>query len=511
MELQFKFSSDTAEKFFNCGSRNIAWNSGYGAGKTYAAMQKALALMCKFPGYRVAIGRFTNKALQQTTRKTFFKVCPPELYDEKNGGRNVQESCRLINGSEVIWMHFDDLSEGDLRSLEINMAIVDQAEEISESVYLTLDSRVGRWDKVIVPSDVPNPQINAFTGKPMAPSYTILLFNPPDEGEFSYLWQRFHPESEDWQKLYKDSYTYFESASFENKALPPETLKVMLSRDPDWVKRYVYGKFSKGEGAIHEISPLSILEVDEDWVRNFVLKRGSLARVLDHGASSPTACTWWAAVGGIYICYREYYQPDKVISDHRKSITELSRGETYSLNLADPSIFRKSNEKYGGFWSVADEYLDSSLPSEPIGWSPADNNEFATRNRINELLRISGGIEHPTIKDGDRAMVGAPRIYFIKKTKDYPFGCDHILRETASQRKKLLDEVNGKKIYCDDREPSVSDHSYDTLRYYCASHLASKNEQRPKPKPNSFLGARDRIRAVRMYAGKDKYGMAFNN
>jgi hypothetical protein len=510
VELQFQFSSSTAEEFFNCGARNIEWMSGYGAGKTYAAMQKAIALMCKFPGYRVAIGRFTNKALQQTTKKTFFKVCPPELYADANGGRNVQESCTLFNKSEAVWMHFDDMSEGDLKSLEVNMAIVDQAEEISESVYLTLDSRVGRWDKVTVPGDIPNPPINAFTGAPMAPSYMILLANPPDEGEYSYLWQRFHPESQIWQEQYSTTHKYFESASFENKALPPENLKVMLSRDPEWVRRYVYGKFSKGEGAIHEISPLSILEVDEDWVRNNILKKGSLARVLDHGASSPTACTWWAALNGIYFCYREYYQPDKVISEHRRNITDLSRGETYSVNLADPSIFRKSNEKYGGFWSVADEYLDPTLDSPPIGWSPADNNEFATRNRINELLRISGSITHPNLLDlNQEPMKGAPRVYFIKKTKDYAFGCDHILRETASQRKKLLDEVNGKKIYSDEREASVSDHSYDTFRYYCASHLASKSEGRPKPKPGSFFAARDRIKAVKI--ARDMYGMSFNN
>jgi hypothetical protein len=180
------------------------------------------------------------------------------------------------------------------------------------------------------------------------------------------------------------------------------------------------------------------------------------------------------------------------------------------VNLADPSIFRKSNEKYGGFWSVADEYLDPTLDSPPIGWSPADNNEFATRNRINELLRISGSITHPNLLDlNQEPMKGAPRVYFIKKTKDYAFGCDHILRETASQRKKLLDEVNGKKIYSDEREASVSDHSYDTFRYYCASHLASKSEGRPKPKPGSFFAARDRIKAVKI--ARDMYGMSFNN
>ena len=190
VDLQFKFSSPTAEKFFNCSKRNILWVSGYGAGKTYAACQKALALMCKFPGYRVAIGRYSYTELKRTTMQTFFKVCPPELYDEKYGGKRVDSLgyVDLINSSRVYWMHFDQYDESALRSLEVNMAIIDQAEEIPESVYLTLDSRVGRWDVIDFPPDiVPYLPVNQFTGKPIAPAYTILLANPPDEGIFSYL------------------------------------------------------------------------------------------------------------------------------------------------------------------------------------------------------------------------------------------------------------------------------------------------------------------------------------
>jgi phage terminase large subunit len=88
-ELDFKFSSDIAEQFFFCGKRNICWVSGYGAGKTYTACQKILALLTKFPGYRIAIGRYSNTELKRTTMQTFFKVCPPALYDEAYGGKRV--------------------------------------------------------------------------------------------------------------------------------------------------------------------------------------------------------------------------------------------------------------------------------------------------------------------------------------------------------------------------------------------------------------------------------------
>ena len=496
INLNFRFSSDEAEKFFYCSKRNICWNSGYGAGKTYAACQKALALMLKFPGYRWAIGRFNGTELKRTTMQTFFKVCPPELYDEKFGGKNISSPVpctQLINGSLIYWMHFDQYDESALRSLEINGAITDQAEEILEQTYLTLDTRVGRWDNVEVPEDLISvlPK-NPFTGKPMPPAYNIVLLNPPDEGEFHWAMQRYHPDSQLWQNELRDTHAYFETSSISNKALPPEVLKsMMLGKDQEWIDRYIHGKVMKGAGAIHNISPLSILEPDPAFIK-ILIQKGALTRVLDHGATSPTACTWWVTYRGNYYCYREYYTPNKVISYHRERIAELSGDEYYVSNYCDPSMFKKQSEKYGGFWTLAQEYADANVDAPTLSWTPADNNEYATRNRINELLAIDPNWEHPVLKTK-----GSPRIFFIKKTSEYPNGCEHIIRETASQKKELLAEIQGKKIYSDEREKSISDHAYDTLRYFAASHLQSPSEPKRKPAPNSFLAARRRIMALK--------------
>jgi hypothetical protein len=517
--LDFKFSSPVAEQFFNCSKRNICWVSGYGAGKTYAACQKALVLMCKFPGYRIAIGRLKASELRRTTIQTFYKVCPPSLYDEKLGGKRVESlgMVDLINGSRVYFMHFDDYDQSALRSLEINCAIIDQAEEIAEDVYLTLDSRVGRWDNVTIPNELaPYLPTNEFTGRKMAPAYTILLANPPDEGEFSYLWQRYHPDSPEWQESYKNTHQFFESASGDNKALPKEVLQTMLSRDPEWVNRYVFGKFSRGEGAIHDISPLSLintasttdvdnLTVSPEWIQKNVVSKGVLGRSMDHGASSPTSCLWWAALrGGYYIVYQEYYQPGEVISTHRARISELSGTETYVINVADPAIFKKTHEKYGGFWTVASEYSDERISGPPLFWTPGDNNEFATRNRINELLRINPDLIHPVT-----GRKGSPRLFYLRRSSVYPFGCYHIIRETQSQKKALLDTVNGKPIYSDEREKSISDHAYDAQRYYVATHLTLSGEAKPPLKPNSFLSVRNRIKALTKSQYFDRYGSPF--
>ena len=198
----------------------------------------------------------------------------------------------------------------------------------------------------------------------------------------------------------------------------------------------------------------------DEWAD--IKRKGNLFRVFDHGDASPTCCLWVAAYNGVYIFYREYYVPNQVISYHRKSIFELSEGESYSGNYSDPSIFNKASQKQGGFWSVADEYLTNDIKAPSIAWIPADNNEFATRNRINELLR-SGNFKHPITGEA------GPGIYFIKKSQEWPSGCFHSINQLQAQRRKLLGYIDGKSVYTDDRE-EVVDHAYDPIRYFVAMH-----------------------------------------
>jgi len=240
------------------------------------------------------------------------------------------------------------------------------------------------------------------------------------------------------------------------------------------------------------------LEPSEDLLQ-IIQKKGALTRVLDHGDSSPTCCLWFAAIGGVFICYREYYCPNQPISYHRRAIAELSGDERYTSNFADPQIFKKSSQKDGGFWTTADEYLDTQLSAfgtnggvvnscPPLAWIPADNNEFATRNRINELLAARNthitGARNLNLVAPDTS--SAPALYFIKKTPSYQNGCFHAISELQSQRRKSLGYIDGKQIFCDDREESIADHAYDCIRYYVASHGRSRQEPRREPPPHSF-------------------------
>lgn len=427
-----------------------------------------------FSNYRMAIGRQTYKDLKLTTMQTFFKLMPHEFIES----HNEQDGITIFkNGSMVYWMHLDNIDENTLRGLEINSFLGDQAEEFEENVYLMMKNRVGRWDDAIVPRHLieafPDWPTNELTGKYVAPSYVMLLCNP--DNQFHFIFRKFHPESQECEPL-----NFFVEAEWDTKLGSIEAYQDALKNDPEYVEKYVRGRWGRSNAQLHNLPISAILEPSE-WLFKRIKERGNLFRVLDHGDSAPTCCLWWAALDGVYICYREYYVPGKVISYHRQGIYDLSNGETYSGNYADPQIFKKTAQKDGGFWSVSDEYKDDHPTAPPLYWTPADNNEFATRNRINELLGETTFFSHPVTQTKPAA-----GIYFVRASEAYPYGCKGAIKQIQAQRKKILGTFEGKTLYADDRDDSVEDHAYDCIRYFVAMHGSQPDKSKRKAPPRSF-------------------------
>ena len=418
----------------------------------------------------MAICRQTYANLKKTTMETFFKICPYEMVDS----HNAQDGLTVLkNRSKIHWLHLDNADDNSLRGMEVNSILVDQAEETEEKVYDVLDARLGRWDNAEIPASLLNlyPDWPQKNGKYLAPSYHMLLCNP--DTQFHYIYRKFHPDS-----LERKENFFFVEGEWDKNLGSDESYDIALGHDEEWVEKFVRGQWGLSTAQIHRVPSECILEYNEELLGT-IRRKAALFRVLDHGDASPTCCLWFASLNGVYICYREYYLPNTVISQHRKNITALSEGEVYQGNFADPQIFKKTSQKDGGFWTVADEYYDGL--ENRLFWSKADNNEFATRNRLNELLRSSKGRKHP-ITGSDVS----PGIYFIKRSEEFPNGCYHAVTEIQSQRRKRLGYVDGKAIFCDDREESIADHAYDCTRYFVAMHGSGLSEERRNAPRFSF-------------------------
>lgn len=501
--VPIKFINEPTKEFYECTARHSCICGGFGSGKTYIGAYKALTFLTSYSYFRLLVARFTYKKLKETTMKTFYKLCPPELYDSKRGGRrnDYDGYLRLINGSEVLFVHLDEFNEELLRGIELNAALLDQAEELPEGIVDVLDTRLGRWDRA-----VPNPQLLKANpdwprddlGRYRIPAYLMMTCNP--EFETHWIWRKFHPDSPEHKQRYQN-YAYFEVSSEDNKYLDPETLAVMKSRDPAWVRRFVKGLWGISEAQIHRLLPESLIDPSKEWLDNFI-KKATLVRALDHGDSNPTCCLWFAAKDGIYIAYREYYRPNALVSEHRRAIHDLSEGESYSYSVADPQIFKPTQQKYGGFWCVADEYTDPTLGSPPLHFTPADNNEFATRNRINEYLRLHRDCTHPI-----SGLSPAPKLYIVERNPEkHNYGCAELQRQIKMQRRLKLATMDGKDVYGDERDDKIEDHAYDPFRYYVASHGGFPSQRFQRPSENSFFGVRKRMKAMRMAGTYTRYG-----
>lgn len=512
--VSFEFNSQFQYDAFHAIERHQCYSGGYGNGKSSIASMKGIALSSKFPRYRIAILRRSSIDLRRTTMETFFKWCPPGLYNPAKGGARVDSRnyLRLINGSEIFWLHLDDNDSNVVRGLEINTAIIDQAEEVGEEIYDHLNSRVGRWDMAELPEHAnPDSYKKDKLGRPVIPSYMIICVNP-DSFEH-WVYKRYHEESEEHHRKqiirvdnkeiiykYSDDHKMYHGRSIDNPALGESNIRVMLQKDEAFVKRFVMGVWGIPEGAIHRVPEDCILEdIPVELLDKFLI-HGSLTRILDHGYEDPTCCLWVAAYEKWHLCYREYYKGNEIISTHRTAISKMSSyagfAENYRSNIADPSIFKKTSEKFGGRWSVADEYQNISGPLEnvpAIHWEPADNNEFLTRNMIDEMLRPKDNIKHPIT-----GKLGAPSIYFLKKSDAYPYGIDYLLRQLQAQKKKQIAVVNGKPIFSDERDDSIPDHAYDTLRYYVGTRPKNNKSTVNRVIPGSFDYAGDRVDRARV-------------
>ena len=493
MNIDLKFINPFQEKIFSEQKRNICGSGGFGNGKTTVFCQKILALCCAFPNYRAAIFRTEFRKLCVTTRVTFFKICPPELYDEALGGKRVdsQNYVRFINGSEIYWMHGDNTDDKMLMGLEVNSIFVDQAEELPESTYEVMDGRVGRWDMADVPSHMDKSKfpVNPVTKRLIVPNYMMLACNPDDTSHWIY--QKYHKESYEHNidridpvttkgYRYSDTHIMYEAGSADNPALPEENKAALRRKGASYVRRFYYGQWGIFEGQVHKIDPLSIIENCPTDFYQRMLKEATLMRILDHGTSAPTCCIWAAIYKKWVILFREYYVPDARISEHRQGIADLSGEENYALSLADPAVYQKQSEKYGQAWCVADEYMDSRTDAPPIVFQAADNHELRTRNAIDEILAVDEKVTHPITGTS-----GAPRLYFLKRNSTLPNGCWHSISETQRQRREKLGVVDGEESYTDKRAKHIPDHAYDCVRYLAGYRIRHTPK---KPPPKSIKG-----------------------
>jgi len=526
-----KWANEGQQWVFERGAAPTLLAGGINSGKTVGCVIKSLTLLDKYKNSRLAVVRRSYTQLLKTTMETWYQWCSPRMYDK--GGR-TEAILTLNNGSKIYFIHLDQPDSLDLLAgLELNFAYISQMEEISEKAFDLLDVRVGRWTGAVIPEE-DYAQFGGVENWPWKSQEDDVCVPPRyiyGEGyvtdEAHWLYDRFAEESpnrEKWRALgYESKIVNSEQNIYAIKA----NIDAALSKDDDYIRRYVRPVWGNPEGRIFTIDPSSILE-PEPWLIERITRTMKLHRSLDHGDFAPTVCLWHGTdYDGNIFTYREYYQGDELISNHRQAIFELSKADfggnfdgipRYHSNLADPSITGKSRGRTATSkpeWSVYDDYTDTKLmPKETvIRWTESVNDPVATVSRMKEYLKVDPNHIHPVTKKK-----GAPHLYFIKATNDYPHGCRYTLRDIRAQMRPKA-KIGDREIWLDGRDDTIIDHGYDAEKYFVISRpsLGPMQPEEPLPlgtikisdyeKASEYIRYRKRLQERRLGVAKSGWGM----
>ena len=513
------------KEFFETGPQPVIFLGGVGAGKTWIGILKMLYLLDMYPGSRGAIVRQRFSQLKRTTAATLWKMLPRDQVARRNDNEGFVV---LKNGSEILLRHLDrDDSIDDLKSLELNFAYVDQMEDLSAIAWDTLCERVGRWSGAMkrggFPADWP---YQDRLGNKIPPPYIFASCYSP--GYDHWITSRWWEKGEQREAYAKRGYKVVVGSTRDNLALSQQYINGRLAMGEEYVQRFVDAQvWGANEGRIFDIPEMSILDPSADLM-NRIFRTMRLHRTYDHGDSSPSGCLWSAtdSDGNIFF-YREYMKENQLISEHRRAVYEISCKDSpngtapplYYSNYADPKIFTRDRGRTateGPTHSVADEWLDRRIMDHAtaVAWRRANNNESVTINRVKEYLRVDPNHRHPITKE-----LGAPHMYFVRRTASHPTGIHDLLVDLRSAKRVVVGFDNeGNKLYGDKRDDKIRDHLLDCCRYFTGSRpaLALKApETEPEPGSVSWhdyeqaiedADFAERSRYKREYQGRAHYG-----
>lgn len=386
----------------------------YETGKTFSALQKLNALLCKYPFTRALMLRQTYASLVNSAVITYEQkvlAYPPD--DPKSVvqklGRNHPEAYFYPNGSALILGGLDNPAK--FLSAEFDYIYVNQAEELSLNDWEIIVGRAtGRA------GNAPYPQIIADCN-PGPPSHWIL------SRESLRLFESRH----------EDNPVLYNHETNEWTAQGKQTLEILDGLTGLRYKRGRLGLWVAAEGQVYEYDPSTHLvdwfEIPKSWPR---------FRVIDFGYTNPFVCQWWAIDddGRMYM-YRELYHTHRTVRVHAEQITELSKGEVY---------------------------LDTVCDHDAEGRATLEEHEIYSVAAKKSILVGIESVEE-RLKNADD---GQPRIFFLRNALVEP----DISLMNAHKPYKTVDEF-GSYVYPSSRKGralqetpvKLNDHGMDCVRY----------------------------------------------
>ena len=402
--------------------QRISYVGGWGSGKTVALCLWILIHMARTSYNRGFIGRLRSSDLRQTTLPVWEEVVPAGWIKNRNRNEGLYT---FKNGSQVQLGHIHDSETGKshLASLNVAVAGIDQAEEITESEYLKLPGRV-RYRR------------DLYHG----------IFLASNAAGHNWIWRRFyrdaqiikgHPYFPDAEWLFsKENHFGIVAPTGENDPkfggyLPSDYVKnLRADLPPEYQARYLDASFDEFEGKVYPYFTMDsrhnidVFEPDD----NYAYFIG-----VDIGGHDPWAVLRIAVdFEGHVIVYDELYKPNMGVSEVAAWIQQDPNWYKAQI-IIDPENRPVVNE----FRFVNPYFIIK----------PARKGKLANVARVNTLMQPMN-IKHIS---GVWLPGGSPRLYITKN-------CINTRREHDERLWK--ERPNGGNVPQDGR-----DHTCDALEY----------------------------------------------
>lgn len=289
-------------------SDEIMLSGPAGTGKSRANLEKIHACLLRWPGSRALIVRKTRESLSETALVTYESKVLPEGSPIKEGAqRRVRQTYTYPNGSALVVGGMDKATK--IMSTEYDIIYPQEAIELTENDWESLTTRLRNdvmpFQQIIGDT---NPDAPTHWLKKRADAGRMKMFESRHEDNPSLWWNG------DWTEKGRKYIAKLDA----------------LTGVRYW--RLRHGKWAAAEGVVYSewdraIHLIDAFPIPAEWRR---------LRSIDFGYTNPFVCQWWAIDpdGRAYL-YREYYQTQRIVSDHAKEIDRLSKGETYWATVAD--------------------------------------------------------------------------------------------------------------------------------------------------------------------------------
>lgn len=423
--------SETQEQFINSIAFETLFGGAAGGGKSYGQCVDALLYALKYPKSKQIIFRRTYPDLERSIIRTTL-----EFYPKSIASYNASKhTWTFANGSIIDFGYIDN--EKDVykyQSAEYDVIRFDELTHFTEYMYVYMISRC--------------------RGANDYPKYIKSSSNPGNIGH-SWVKSRFIDIGEP-NKIHEIKQ---KDGEISTRIFIPSRVQdnlFLMAKDPNYIKRLqnlpekerkalLYGDWDIFDGQfftefnrrIHVCEPF---DIPKTW---------RIFRTRDYGLDM--CAVLWIALDwnmNAYV-YKEFYQPDLIVSEAAKKINEITTEDIY-CDYAPPDLWNRNRDTGK---STADIFAENGQYL-----TKADNNRITGWLAVHEWLKI--------IKDEQGNETSKLHIF--------P-NCVNLLRTLPALQH---DEKNPNDVA---NEPHELTHINDALRYFCTMYQLPKKVEMNLP------------------------------